>query len=70
MVKDELNGNAARREQLEAKLAATEEPLPLLHPEMARIYRAKVTELATALQERTASLRRPRRYAASWTLSC
>ena len=37
--------------QLEAKLAAADEPPPLLHPEMARIYRAKVTELATALQE-------------------
>ena len=50
VVKDELNANAARREQLEAQLAATEGP-PLLHPEMARIYRTKVTELAKALQE-------------------
>ena len=38
VVKDELNANAARREQLEAQLAATEKPPPLLHPEMARIY--------------------------------
>ena len=51
VVKDELNANGARRQQLEAKLAATEEPPPLLHPEMARVYRAKVTELAKALQE-------------------
>ena len=51
VVKDELNANAARREHLEAQLAATEEALPLLHPEMARIYRTKVTELARALQE-------------------
>jgi hypothetical protein len=51
VVKDELNANAARREQLEARLAAMGEPAPLLHPEMARIYRAKVTELAKALQE-------------------
>ena len=51
VVKEELNANAARLEQLEAQLAATEEPPPLLHPEMARIYRAKVTELAKALQE-------------------
>jgi site-specific DNA recombinase len=51
VVKDELNANAARREQLEAELAATEEPPPLLHPEMARIYREKVTELAKGLQE-------------------
>jgi site-specific DNA recombinase len=43
--------SAARLEQLEAKLAATEEPPPLVHPEMARIYRMKVTELAKALQE-------------------
>ena len=32
-------------------LGFTEEPPPLLHPEMARIYRTKVTALATALQE-------------------
>jgi hypothetical protein len=51
VVEDELNANAARREQLEAQLAATEEPPPLLHPEMARTYRSKVTELAKALQE-------------------
>jgi site-specific DNA recombinase len=51
VVKDELNANAARREQLEAQLAATEEPPPLLHPEMAKIYRTKVRELAKALQE-------------------
>ena len=50
VVKDELNANAARREQL-AQLAATEEVPPLLHPEMARIYREKVSELAKALQE-------------------
>jgi|GEM_PF-6159562 hypothetical protein len=47
-MKDELNANAARREQLEAQLAATEESPPLLHPEMARIYRTKVRELASA----------------------
>ncbi|HXW07777.1 MAG TPA: recombinase family protein [Vicinamibacterales bacterium] len=50
-VKDELSANAARREELRAKLAAADEPPPLLHPEMARIYRAKVTQLANALQE-------------------
>jgi site-specific DNA recombinase len=43
--------SAARLEQLETKLAATEEPPPHVHPEMARIYRMKVTELAKALQE-------------------
>jgi site-specific DNA recombinase len=50
-VRDEMNANAARREALKAKLAAADEPPPLLDPEMARIYRAKITELATALQE-------------------
>ena len=50
-VRDEMNANAVRREELKAKLAAADEPPPLLHPEMARIYRAKVTELARALQE-------------------
>lgn len=50
-VRDEMNANAARRDELKAKLAAADEPPPLLHPEMARIYRTKVTELAKALQE-------------------
>ena len=50
-VHDEMNVNAARREELKAKLAAANEPPALLHPEMARIYCAKVTELARALQE-------------------
>ncbi len=51
VVKDELNANAARREQLEAQVAATEEPPALLHPEMARIYREKVSALGKALQD-------------------
>jgi hypothetical protein len=50
-VRDELNANALRREQLKARLAAANAPPPLLHPEMARIYREKVSELAKALQE-------------------
>jgi site-specific DNA recombinase len=49
-VRDELKANALRREALQAKVAAADEPPPLLHPEMARIYRTKVTELARALQ--------------------
>ena len=69
-VRDEMNANAARREALKAKLAAAEPP-KLLHPEMARIYRAKVTELARALQDPDSRSRRPpRRFAASWTPSC
>src|SRR5436309_1721718 len=49
-VKDELNANAARREELKAKLAAADAPPPLLHPEMAGLYRQKVTALAEALE--------------------
>jgi hypothetical protein len=56
-VKDELKANALRREALQAKLAAADEPPPLLHPEMARIYRTKVTELATELQHPRKSCR-------------
>lgn len=33
-----------------AQLAAVDEPPPLLHPSMADLYRAKVEELAAALQ--------------------
>jgi hypothetical protein len=50
-VRHELKANALRREALQAKVAAADEPPPLLHPEMARIYRTKVTELAEALQQ-------------------
>ena len=49
-VKDELNANAARREELKARLAAADAPPPLLHPEMAELYRRKVTTLARALE--------------------
>jgi site-specific DNA recombinase len=49
-VKDEMIANAARREELKAKLAAADAPPPLLHPEMADLYRQKVTALAHALE--------------------
>ncbi len=49
-VKDELNANALRREELKAKLAAADAPPPLLHPEMAGLYRQTVTALAQALE--------------------
>ena len=49
-VKDELNANAAKREGLKATLAAADAPPPLLHPEMAELYRQKVTTLAHALE--------------------
>jgi hypothetical protein len=49
-VRDELKANALRREALQAKVAAADEPPPLLHPEMASLYRQKVTTLAQALE--------------------
>lgn len=49
-VKDEMIANAARREEMKAKLAAADAPPPLLHPEMAELYRQKVTRLAQALE--------------------
>jgi site-specific DNA recombinase len=49
-VKDELNANAAKREELKATLAAADAPPPLLHPEMAGLYRQEVTALAQALE--------------------
>src|SRR5262245_64104965 len=49
-VRDELTANAARREELNARLAAADAPPPLLHPEMADLYRQKVTTLARALE--------------------
>ena len=45
-VKDELIAIAARREEVQRQRSTITEPKPLLHPEMAAIYRAKVTELA------------------------
>ena len=46
-----MNANAARRDELKAKLAAADEPPLLLHPERATMYRTKVAGLAKALQE-------------------
>jgi site-specific DNA recombinase len=45
-----LNANAAKREELKAKLAAADAPPPLLHPEIAELYRQKVIALAQALE--------------------
>ena len=50
-VKDEMIAGAARREELERQRRSISEPPPLLHPQMADIYRTKVTQLARALQE-------------------
>jgi site-specific DNA recombinase len=50
-VKDEMIAGAARREELKRQQQSLSEPPPLLHPQMADIYRTKVTQLAKALQE-------------------
>ena len=50
-VKDELIAIAARREELDHQRQSVNEPPPLLHPQMADVYRTKVTQLARALQE-------------------
>jgi hypothetical protein len=49
-LKDELNANVARREELKARLASAVAPPPLLHPEMAELYWRKVKALAQALE--------------------
>jgi hypothetical protein len=47
-VRDEMTGNAARREELKAKLAAAAEPPTLLHPSMAQLYGENVDGLVQA----------------------
>ena len=44
---DELQ---ARKESLLAQLATADAPVPLLHPNLAALYREKVATLASALQ--------------------
>ena len=48
--KAEIKALDARRKELQAKLETADEPPPLLHPEMAELYRQKVTTLAQALE--------------------
>jgi site-specific DNA recombinase len=47
--KAEIKALDARRKELQAQLATADEAPPLLHPEMADLYRQKVTPLAQAL---------------------
>ncbi len=46
----EMNELQVRKESLVAQLAAADAPIPLLHPNLAALYRDKVTSLAAALQ--------------------
>jgi site-specific DNA recombinase len=48
--KAEIRTLDARRKALQAQLETADEPPPLLHPEMADLYRQKVTTLAQALE--------------------
>jgi hypothetical protein len=48
--KAEIKSLDARRKELQASLETADEPPPLLHPEMADLYRRKVTTLAQALE--------------------
>ena len=48
--KAEIKSLDARRKELQTRLQNAEEPPPLLHPEMAELYRKKVTTLAQALE--------------------
>jgi site-specific DNA recombinase len=48
--KTEIKTLDARRKELQAQLETVDEPPPLLHPEMAELYRQKVTTLAQALE--------------------
>ena len=48
--KTEIKALDARRKELQAQLDTADEAPPLLHPEMAELYRQKVTTLAHALE--------------------
>jgi hypothetical protein len=48
--KTEIKALDARRKELQAQLDTANEPPTLLHPEMAELYRQKVTTLAHALE--------------------
>jgi chorismate mutase len=61
--KTEIKALDARRKGLQAQLETADEPPPLLHPEMAELYRQKVTTLAQALEHpetRTEATEAPR----------
>jgi DNA invertase Pin-like site-specific DNA recombinase len=48
--KAEIKALDTRRKELQSQLETADEPPPLLHPEMAELYRQKVTTLAQALE--------------------
>jgi site-specific DNA recombinase len=52
-----MDGWKAHKKELETFLTNAEEPLPLLHPEMANFYRLQAAELYDALQEEVVAKR-------------
>jgi len=50
-LKDELLTLEARKEELERDLASAKDPEPLIHPNLAEVYRQKVADLHEALHE-------------------
>ena len=55
-LKAHMDALQERKDALVAQLAIADEPPPLLHPSMADLYRAKVEELAAALQRENSRL--------------
>ena len=54
-MKAEMDGLEERKAELTELLANAEEPPPLLHPNMAEIYRSRLASLHEALGVRTAT---------------
>jgi hypothetical protein len=52
-LKDELMALEQRQDELEREIARGPLPQPLLHPNLAELYRQKVAELHTALEHPT-----------------
>ena len=50
-MKVEMENLEARKAQLTEQLASAQEPPPLVHPNMAQLYRSKVTKLHSALND-------------------
>jgi site-specific DNA recombinase len=48
--KAEIKTLDARRKEAQAQLETADEPPPLLHPNMSKVYRTKVTQLAATLE--------------------
>jgi hypothetical protein len=55
-VKDEMAALEARRVELRARLEAAPPPMPRLQPNLAELYRQKVTNLAEALNDQHSRL--------------